>query len=124
MAKPPTSEIAGQSDGRFKPDPGKSAEWARGAYLVEGAEHYGLCHTPKNVMGGDENSRAMQGSVLQSWYAPNAGYEPERSAAKAILAHVRKGNLRDGFTARDVQRHDWSLLCPTAFDGRRGAALR
>ena len=31
----------------------------------------GLCHTPKNVMGGDENGQAMQGSVLQNWYAPN-----------------------------------------------------
>ena len=57
--------------GEFKPDPGKSAEWNRGAYLVEGAEHCGLCHTPKNVMGGDENGQAMQGSVLQNWYAPN-----------------------------------------------------
>jgi mono/diheme cytochrome c family protein len=57
--------------GEFKPDPGKSAEWNRGAYLVEGAEHCGLCHTPKNAMGGDENSRAMQGSVLQNWFAPD-----------------------------------------------------
>jgi mono/diheme cytochrome c family protein len=57
--------------GGFKPDPGKPAEWNRGAYLVEGAEHCGLCHTPKNGMGGDENSQAMQGSVLQNWYAPN-----------------------------------------------------
>ena len=30
-----------------------------------------MCHTPKNAMGGDENSQAMQGSVLQNWYAPN-----------------------------------------------------
>jgi mono/diheme cytochrome c family protein len=59
------------SPGEFKPDPGKSAEWNRGAYIVEGAEHCGLCHTPKNAMGGDENGRAMQGSVLQNWYAPN-----------------------------------------------------
>jgi mono/diheme cytochrome c family protein len=57
--------------GEFKPDPSKSVEWNRGAYLVEGAEHCGLCHTPKNVMGGDENGRPMQGSVLQNWYAPN-----------------------------------------------------
>ena len=57
--------------GEFKPDPGKPAEWNRGAYLVEAAEHCGLCHTPKNAMGGDENSQAMQGSVLQNWYAPN-----------------------------------------------------
>lgn len=59
------------TSGEFKSDPSKSSEWNRGAYLVEGAEHCGLCHTPKNAMGGDENSLAMQGSVLQSWYAPN-----------------------------------------------------
>lgn len=59
------------TSGEFKSDPSKSSEWNRGAYLVEGAEHCGLCHTPKNAMGGDENSQAMQGSVLQSWYAPN-----------------------------------------------------
>ena len=57
--------------GEFKPDPGQSEEWNRGAYLVEGAEHCGLCHTPKNAMGGEENGQAMQGSVLQHWYAPN-----------------------------------------------------
>ena len=59
------------SPGGFKPDPSKSAEWNRGAYIVEGAEHCGLCHTPKNAMGGDKNGQAMQGSVLQNWYAPN-----------------------------------------------------
>ena len=57
--------------GEFKSDPTKSAEWNRGAYLVEGAEHCGLCHTPKNAMGGDENNRYVQGSILQNWYAPN-----------------------------------------------------
>jgi mono/diheme cytochrome c family protein len=57
--------------GEFKPHPSKSAEWNRGAYLVEGAAHCALCHTPKNSMGADENDRAMQGSVLQTWYAPN-----------------------------------------------------
>jgi mono/diheme cytochrome c family protein len=56
---------------KFQPDPGKSPEWNRGAYLVEGVAHCGLCHTPKNAMGGDENSRAMQGSVLQNWDAPD-----------------------------------------------------
>jgi mono/diheme cytochrome c family protein len=59
------------SPGELKPDPSKSPEWNRGAYIVEGAEHCGLCHTPKNAMGGDKTGQAMQGSVLQNWYAPN-----------------------------------------------------
>ena len=34
--------------GTFTPNPNKSAEWNRGAYLAEGLGHCGLCHTPKN----------------------------------------------------------------------------
>src|SRR5213075_1547913 len=31
--------------GAYKPDPAKSPEWNRGAYLVEGLGHCGACHT-------------------------------------------------------------------------------
>jgi hypothetical protein len=31
-------------------------------------------------------------------------------AAEAILTHIRRGDLKDGFTARDIQRHEWSRL--------------
>jgi cytochrome c553 len=54
----------------FKPDPTKSAEWNRGAYLVEGLGHCGACHTPKTTLGGDEGARAFQGYALQGWFAP------------------------------------------------------
>jgi mono/diheme cytochrome c family protein len=49
----------------------KSAEWNRGGYLVEGLGHCGACHTPKNTLGGDENSRHLQGYALQGWFAPD-----------------------------------------------------
>ena len=39
-----------------------------------------------------------------------AGSEAEAAAAKAILGHIRKGDLKDGFTARDIHRRDWSSL--------------
>ena len=51
-------------------DPGKSAEWNRGAYLVEGPMHCGACHTPKSLLGGDTNA-ALQGYSIQGWHAPN-----------------------------------------------------
>ena len=34
----------------------------------------------------------------------------EVTAAQVILAHIRHGELVDGFTARDVRRHGWSGL--------------
>jgi len=56
--------------GTFKPDPKKSAEWNRGAYLVQGAGHCGGCHTPKNALGADEGSNRLLGGLTQNWFAP------------------------------------------------------
>ena len=57
--------------GRYQPDPQKSAEWNRGAYIVEGAAHCGTCHTPKTILGGDKNGHTLTGATLQGWFAPD-----------------------------------------------------
>jgi mono/diheme cytochrome c family protein len=57
--------------GEFKPDPSKSAEWNRGAFLVDGPAHCGACHTPKTFLGGDRTDLYLQGSYLQGWSAPD-----------------------------------------------------
>ena len=56
--------------GTFKPDANKSAEWNRGAYLVQGAGHCGACHTPKNALGADKTSERLMGGAIQNWFAP------------------------------------------------------
>lgn len=39
-------------DGKpFKPDPSQSAQWNRGAYLVNGPGHCAECHSPRNFLG-------------------------------------------------------------------------
>jgi mono/diheme cytochrome c family protein len=35
----------------FRPDPGKSEEWNRGAYLVQGPGHCAECHSSRNQLG-------------------------------------------------------------------------
>lgn len=57
--------------GEFKADPKQSAEWNRGKYLFDGLGHCGGCHTPKNMMGGDKRSKALQGGLLEDWWAPD-----------------------------------------------------
>ncbi|MBK1643880.1 hypothetical protein CKO25_04220 [Thiocapsa imhoffii] len=57
--------------GRFQADPNRSEDWNRGAYLVEGLGHCGECHTPRNLAGATESSKAMTGAVIDGWYAPN-----------------------------------------------------
>lgn len=49
-------------EGRFEPDPAKSAEWNRGAYLVEALAHCGECHTPRNVFGATDRSMYLAGT--------------------------------------------------------------
>lgn len=56
-------------EGEYRPDPKKSAEWNRGAYLVEGLGHCGACHTPKNFLGGPKRERNLQGGYGENWYA-------------------------------------------------------
>jgi mono/diheme cytochrome c family protein len=62
--------------GEFQPRGDKSPEWNRGAYLVQGPGHCGMCHTPKNFLGADRTSRALQGGVLVGWFAPNLTSDP------------------------------------------------
>ena len=60
-------------EGEYKPDPTKSADWNRGAYLVEGLGHCGMCHTAINALGGSSESQAFEGGLIpmQNWYAPS-----------------------------------------------------
>ncbi len=43
------------------PDPSKSAQWNRGAYLVNGPGHCAECHSPRNVLGGIIDSERFAG---------------------------------------------------------------
>lgn len=57
--------------GVFEPDPNKSQQWNRGAYLVEGPGHCAACHTEKNLAGADKESRHLKGGNLENWSAPD-----------------------------------------------------
>jgi mono/diheme cytochrome c family protein len=55
----------------YQTDPGQSAEWNRGAYLVNGLGHCGGCHTPKNMLGADKSKQFLRGGDLDTWVAPD-----------------------------------------------------
>lgn len=61
------------SEGEYKPDAAKSADWNRGAYLVQGLGHCTMCHTAINSLGGSSESQAFEGGLIpmQNWYAPS-----------------------------------------------------
>lgn len=89
------------SAGEFRPDPSKSAEWNRGAYLVEGLGHCGMCHSPINALGGTSEARAFQGGLIpmQDWYAPSLTSNREGGLGEWSLDDI-VGLLRAGICMR------------------------
>jgi mono/diheme cytochrome c family protein len=47
--------------GPFTPDPAQSAQWNRGAYLVNGPGHCAECHSPRNALGAIVESERFAG---------------------------------------------------------------
>ena len=81
----------------FVPDPHQSAEWNRGAYLVQGAAHCSTCHTPRGFLMQEEGSRALSGGQVGPWYAPNITSDPisgiGRWTREELVAYLRTGHL-------------------------------
>ncbi|WP_175730703.1 c-type cytochrome [Burkholderia ambifaria] len=90
---------------RFVPQPSQSAEWNRGAYLVQGLGHCGACHTPRgpayNERGYDERSPAfLTGGINDHWFAPNlTGADTDglgRWTIDELAAFLRSGHAVRG----------------------------
>jgi mono/diheme cytochrome c family protein len=84
--------------GEFTPDPQKSAEWNRGAFLVQGPGHCAACHTPKSLLGGDKTSEDLRGANLQGWFAPDITNDARtglgRWSADDVAAYLKTGHNR------------------------------
>jgi mono/diheme cytochrome c family protein len=87
--------------GVFKPEPLRTAQWNRGAYLVQSLGHCGACHTPRGPAyeerGYSESSAAyLTGGTNDHWFAPNLTADPGsglgRSSVADIAAFLRHGH--------------------------------
>lgn len=93
--------------GRFQPDPKQSAEWNRGAYLVDGLGHCGACHSPRNLFlaevasssyaGGSFTDRVID-DQMRRWSAVNLTSAHSGLAAWSLDNLTRY--LKNGFSAR------------------------
>jgi mono/diheme cytochrome c family protein len=86
------------NQGDYKPDTQKSAEWNRGAFLVDGPAHCGACHTPKTLLGGDKADRYLRGGFLQGWSAPDITGDIRVGvgawSAEDLVAYLKSGHNR------------------------------
>ncbi|MDP3520897.1 MAG: cytochrome c [Hydrogenophaga sp.] len=83
--------------GGFVPQPQQSAEWNRGAYLVQGLAHCSACHAPRNALGASSNMLDLAGGLipLQNWYAPSLNAPAEAGVQDWPLDHI-VALFRDG----------------------------
>jgi mono/diheme cytochrome c family protein len=88
-------------EGTFQPDTGKSAEWNRGAYLVQGLGHCAMCHSAINALGGNSESKAFEGGLIpmQNWYAPSLTSNKEAGLGAWSLTDI-SDYLRNGISHR------------------------
>ena len=69
--------------GVYRLDAGRSAEWNRGAYLVQGLGHCSACHSARNALGATTAGPDLAGGLIpvQNWYAPSLASPHEASVA-------------------------------------------
>lgn len=83
--------------GVYKPDPTQSHQWNRGAYLVEGLAHCGMCHTPINPLGGPKRDYAFTGNMVGGMLAPNiSGAALKNVPTSKIVAVFTQDQLLNG----------------------------
>jgi mono/diheme cytochrome c family protein len=109
----------------YHPDSSKSAEWNRGAYLVEGLAHCGACHTPRNALGAERAGAPFAGGDVENWraYAINADSpSPVPWDADALFAYLRNGWHPDHGTARGPMAQVAANLSSVSSDEVRAIA--
>jgi mono/diheme cytochrome c family protein len=88
--------------GPFEPDAHKSAQWNRGAYLVEALEHCSECHTPRNAAQGLENQHLLAGAQISGWYAPDISND-KNSTLNSLSTGALANLLKTGTMAGNVK---------------------
>jgi mono/diheme cytochrome c family protein len=82
--------------------PTQTADYNRGAYLVNGLGHCTACHTPRNALGATTEALAFNGGLIpvQNWYAPalNAAAEAgvKEWPLEDVVALLKTGTAPNG----------------------------
>ena len=85
----------------LQPDPKQSAQWNRGAYLVQGLGHCAACHSPRNALGASGAVSDLGGGLMPvvNWYAPDLTDDAETGLASTPVAETVR-LLRTGVSAQ------------------------
>jgi mono/diheme cytochrome c family protein len=87
--------------GEYQHNPAQSAQWNRGAYLVNGLGHCNACHTRRNLLGASEIAADLEGGLIPvlNWYAPSLTSDPEQGLGLWSQEEIRDV-LKNGLSAK------------------------
>ena len=75
--------------GVYEPVANQTAEWNRGAYLVQGLGHCNACHSTRNALGAAGGAALGGGQVAgRSWYAPSLTSRAEAGNADEPVEEI------------------------------------
>ena len=105
----------------YTPDPQRSAQWNRGAYLVQGPAHCASCHSPRGLLMQEDSGKALAGGSLGLWYAPNITSDPVAGvgawSGQDLTRYLRTGRVvgkaQAGGPMAEAVEHSLSHLTET-----------
>ena len=92
--------------GDYAIDHQETEAWNRGAYLVQGLGHCGMCHTPLNLLGAEKKKNYLTGGFIQGYYAPNI--------SASGLKDASIDDIRAVFTQNKMLRNSGIVAGPMA----------
>ncbi|HXE48349.1 MAG TPA: cytochrome c [Ramlibacter sp.] len=85
----------------------RSAEFNRGAYLVESLAHCASCHSPRNALGAERQDAYLAGGDAEGWHATalnDRSPSPVPWTAQALAEYLRTGLAADHAIAAGPMR--------------------
>lgn len=105
-------------DTPFQPQAAQSAEWNRGAYLVQGLGHCGACHTPRGIAfqektmtgEGPNGPLFLAGETVEGWRALSLRdlWTPQETAELLKTGRNRHGSVSGNMV--DVVQHSTQYM--------------
>jgi mono/diheme cytochrome c family protein len=106
--------------GVYAADPQHTAEWNRGAYLVQGVAHCSACHESRNALGAVRSKDNPSGGLVLSWYAPSLSIPEEAGVQAWSQADIAK-LLRAGIVNGEHQGYTFGPMAEVVYESLQHA---
>lgn len=106
--------------GVYESDTQHTAEWNRGAYLVQGVAHCSACHESRNALGAVRSKSNPSGGLVLSWYAPSLSI-PEEAGVQAWSEADIAQLLRAGIVTSNHHGYTFGPMAEVVYESLQHA---